>query len=239
MKATELHFNNLKKEIPKLVDGNFKIGFKNVIFRADSKGRCLLPYFTNTSRINLIYRGGSKITDNFMQEYTLNRIKRTPYPIVVPFFGTCELTNKQGKYIHLPQNIEERVNHIIEEYTNYKRKILEYNPNSIVIFLDCPYFSLVIWNFLRKHPSPGLFEKDQKKLEEAILSLNLKLKELNGDRAVPRLAKDFMFSIKKKNKPIKRLINYNLLYDGVHANGFLAKLWALRINRMISLVKHV
>ena len=79
-----------------------------------------------------------------MKEYTLNRIQRTQYPIVVLFFGTCELTNKQGKFIHLPQNIEERENQIIEEYTNYIRKILEYNPNSIVIFLDCPFFNLVI-----------------------------------------------------------------------------------------------
>lgn len=235
MKATELHFNNLKKQIPKLVNGNHNTGSKNVIFRSDSKGRCLLPYFTNTRRINLIYRGGSKITDSFMQDYTLNRIKHTPNPIVVLFFGTCELTNKQGKFIYIPQNIDERVDQIIEQYIDYKRKILEYNSDAIVIFLDCPYFSLVLWNFRKKHPSPGLFEQDQKKLEAAILTLNGKLKDLNGDRAVPRLAKDFMYSIKKKNKPIKRFRNYNLLYDGVHANCFLAKLWALRINRMISL----
>ena len=88
---------------------------------------------------------------------------------------------------------------------------------------------------LKDHPSPGQFESDQKKLEEAILTFNYKLREINGARPVPRLALDFAYSIKKKNKPIKRLRNYGLLTDGVHACRFISKLWALRITRMITL----
>ena len=105
-----------------------------------------------------------------------------------------------------------------------------------VIFLQCPYFSLIIWNFLKKHPFPGSFEKDQKILEDGIILFNRKIKELNGDRAIPNLNLDFMYSIKKKGKQIKRFRNYNLLYDGIHTNTFLAKLWSLRIVRMISLI---
>ena len=88
---------------------------------------------------------------------------------------------------------------------------------------------------MKKHPSPGSFDKDQRKLEEGIYRFNLKLKEMNGNRVVPRLAVDFMYTIKKKNRQIKRFRNYSLLKDGVHASNFLAKLWALRISRMIAM----
>ena len=234
MKATELHLKHLENEIPRLLNGNFRVGDKNVIFRSDSKGRSFLPYFTN-KRINLVYRSGENINANFMQGYTLNRIRHTNKPIVVLFFGTCEITDKRGRFIYIPQDIEQRVNDIIESYIKYKIKILQYNPDATVIFLDCPYFSLTICNFLRKHPTPGIFDQDQKKLEAAILLLNRKLKDINGDRVVPRLSKDFMFSTKKKNKNIIKLRNYNLLRDGVHPGQFLTKLWALRITRMIAL----
>ena len=137
-----------------------------------------------------------------MQDYTLNRIKNTSKPIVVLFFGTCELTNKVGRYIHLPDNIENRIEEVIKSYAIYKERILQYNRDAVVIFLDCPYFSIVIWNFLRKHPYPGIFESDQRILEESILTFNRKLKDLNGDIVVPRLALDFMFSTKKKGKQI-------------------------------------
>ena len=118
-----MHFNNPNKQIPKLVNVNFKIGFKNVIFRTDSKGSSTSPLLVGLIK----YTEELQISQITMQEYNLNRIKRTPYPIVGLLFGTCELKNKQGKFIHLLQNIKERVNQIIEEYTNYKRKILEYN----------------------------------------------------------------------------------------------------------------
>lgn len=234
MKVTDLHLNQLKKQITKLEDGNFDVGVKNVIFRSDSKGRAFLP-FLNHSRINLIYRSGSKLSDDFMQGYTLNRIKRTFKPTVILFFGTCEIVDKKGKYLFIPQDINARIEEIIAKYIQYKETVLSYNPDATVLFLDCPYLSLIVWNFLRKHPTPGIFEADQKILEEGILALNRKLKDINGPRPVPRLTLDFMYSIKKKNKAIKRLRNYGLLYDGVHAGRLLAKLWALRITRMIAL----
>lgn len=239
MKTVDLHRNQLKKQIEKLEDKSFEIGHRNVIIRSDSKGRSLMPFFTNTNRINLIYRSGGSITNNrtnsFMQDYTLNRIKTTPNPLVILFFGTCELTVKNGKYITIPTDLDGRVQEVIEQYYIYKQTILEYNPSATVIYLDCPYFSLIQWNFLKGHPSPGGFEPDQKRLETAILSFNKKLRDINGARPVPRLALDFIYSTKKKDKQLIKLRNYGLLTDGVHAGRFISKLWALRIARMISL----
>ena len=238
MKATDLHLNELKKQIWKLEGKYFKISHRNVIFRSDSKGRSLLPFLSNIN-VNLIYRSGGSITDNntnsFMQSYTLDRIKRTYKPLVLLFFGTCELWVKNGKFISIPEDLEGRVRDVIDIYHNYKQKILQYNPEATVIFLDCPYFSLIVWNFLKGHPSPGKFKSDQKKLEEAILVFNRNLKDLNGDRPVPRLTVDFIYSTKKKDKKNKKFRNYGLLTDGVHAGRLISKLWALRIIRRISL----
>ena len=89
-----------------------------------------------------------------MQEYTINKIRRTKKPLIIIFFGTCELTNKQGKYIYLPQDPQERVNQVIVQYIKYKQRILECNPDANVFFLECPYFTLTIWNFLKGHPHP-------------------------------------------------------------------------------------
>ena len=207
MKAAELHIKHLRKQIPKQLACNYNIHNRNVILRSDSKGRCLLPYFTNTRKSSLIHRSGAKLNDTFMQDYTVNKIKRTSKPLVILFFGTCEITNKQGKCIYLPQDLESRVDQVINRYIAYKQRILAH---------------------------PGIFDQEQKRLEEAILRFNLKIKEINGDRVVPRLAVDFIYSVKKKKQQIRKFRNYSLLVDGVHANKFLAKLWSLRISRLIS-----
>lgn len=117
---------------------------------------------------------------------------------MIIFFGTCELTNKNGRFITIPENLESRIEQVIDTYKHYKQRILDCNPDSTVIFLDCQYFSIIVWNFLKKHPCPGIFEQQQKRLEEGILIFNRKLKDLNSDRAVPRLALDFMYFIKKR-----------------------------------------
>ena len=77
-----------------------------------------------------------------------------------------------------------------------------------------------------------MFDQNQKRLEDAIYSLNLKVKEINGDTIVPRLAVDMVYLLKKKNKPLQKLRNYSLLRDGVHANTFIAKLWSNSNNKM-------
>ena len=234
MKAIELHNNKVKKQIRNLTDRNYVIGNKNVILRSDSKGRSFLPFLNYRNRINLIYRSGASITNNFMHS-TLNKVRQTTKPIVVLFFGTCELTNKRGPYILVPENLESKLNEIKENYIACKLAIIESNPSAKVIFLDCPYQSIIIWNFLKGHPCPGSFESDQKRLESAVTTLNTIIRDINGNQIVPRLPLDMTYSTKKKRKAPKYYRNYSLLRDGVHPNEQLTRLWFLRIRRMIAL----
>ena len=236
MKAVDMHTNQLLKQIKKLEDCNFRIGKRNVILRSDSKGRSFLQHLSYNNQINLIFRSGAKITNPFMKG-TLDKIQNTVNPIVVLFFGTCEIAVKLGKYIYIHDDIEARLEEIKNNYINYKQQILQINPDSKVIFLDCPYQSIIIWNFLKGHPCPGSFQNDQKKLEKAIIDLNLIIRDINGKQIVPRLALDMIYSTKKRRKAPKYYKNYSLLRDGIHANSLLNKLWFLRIVRMVNLAQ--
>ena len=236
MKSTEIHKNQLVKQINKLKDCNYEIGKRNVILRSDSKGRAFLPYLSYKNKINLIFRSGAKITNPFMAK-TLHTIRNTKNPIVILFFGTCEITVKLGKFLYLPADVTARLEEIKDNYIKYKSQILEANSNAKIIFLDCPFQSLIIWNFLKGHQSPGIFEEDQKTLELAIKTLNTIIKDINGNQVVPRLSLDMIYSSKKRRKAPKYFRNYTLLRDGVHANNLLNKLWFLRIVRMITLAQ--
>lgn len=238
MRVVELHQKDLLKQIKKLKNGKYDIKRNTrrpVIFRSDSKGRALLPHLNHHNRINLIFRGGAKITSDFLQVYTLNAISRVANPLIILWFGTCELTVKRGKYIFLADNLDEKLEEIKNQYLRYKQQIINTNQSSKVIFLECPYQSLIIWNFIKDHPSPGVFHNDQKTLECYIAKLNKIIKDINGNQSVPRLAQDFEFSIKKKKRAPKYIKNYSLLYDGVHPGKVLSQLWYLRIMRMLSL----
>lgn len=234
MKSTEIHKNKLLKQIKKLENGKYEVGSRKVILRSDSKGRAFLPYLSYKNRINLIFRSGATIENPFMRK-TLDQIRNTVNPVVILFFGTCEITVKLGKFLYLPDDIDARLEQIKQSYIRYKSQILDANNTAKVKFLDCPYQSMIIWNFVKGHTSPGSFSSDQKTLECAIKSLNVIIRDINGDQVVPRLSLDMVYSSKKRRKAPKYFRNYSLLRDGVHANHLLNKLWFLRIIRMITL----
>ena len=237
MKATELHRQMLDKQISKLqllkYDTNRNTS-RPVLLRADSKGRSLLPYTNYRNKLNLVFRGGATIRNEFLQSYTLNKIARLRNPVVILWFGSCEMTQKNGKYISLIDNPEDKLVQIRNDYIAYKQQIKNANKNSTIIYLECPFQSIVIWNFVKGHPSPGSFKDEQRLLESYITKLNHIIKEINGDQVVPHLSQDMIFSIKKKKRTPKYLKNFSLLYDGVHPSKTLSKLWYLRIMRMLS-----
>ena len=237
MRVTELHLKTIKRQIVKLREGKYESKRNTtrlVILRGDSKCRALLPHINFLNKIDLIFRGGAKITDDFLQQKTLIRISRAPNPVIILWFGTCELTVKRGKYIFIADNLEAKLNSVVQSYIAYKQQILSVNNRSKVIFMECPFQSIIIWNFLRKHPHPGSFKNDQRQLEDYIAKLNCKISEINGNQVVPHISQDLIFSIKKRKRSAKNLKNYSLLNDGVHPGKQLSYLWYLRILRMLS-----
>lgn len=237
MRVLEVHKKLLDQQIIKLEREKYDVKrntYRPVYIRADSKGRCLLPHINHYNRLNLIYRGGAKISNEFLQTCTLIKIAKERNPVIILWFGTCEMTEKKGRYIFLSNNLDEKLDQIKHEYIAYKQQIITTNPNSKVIFLDCPFQSILIWNFIKGHPHPGSFTQDQKTLELYTTKLNCIIKEINGDQVVPRIAQDISYSVKKKRRSARYLKNYKLMYDGVHPGKTLSRLWYLRIMRMLS-----
>ena len=118
----------------------------------------------------------------------------------------------------MSDDINDKVQTVKENYINYKEKRLQANPEAREKILDWPYQSILIWNFLKGHPCPGIFETDHKRLEEPIQNLNLIIHVINVNQIVPRLTKDEIYAIKNKGKAPVYHKNYSLLRDGVHTN---------------------
>ena len=236
MRLDEFHAKRTLKRINWLENQNSIAGRRDVIIRGDSKARYLMAHVHEDPYMNINHRGGATIYNTFLGDYTLNRIKRSYKPIVIIWLGTCELTEKRGKFIRIVENIDERLDEIETQYTLYKERILSANAESTVIYLECPFFNIPLWNKHKGHYNPDGFEPDQILLEKAIKRLNIILRSITDDEVRnPKLSLDLEESTKKRNKPRKYHLNYKALsIDGVHPGKDIARLWYLRIVRMIS-----
>ena len=184
-----------------------------MIIRGDSKARHLMAFIHEDPYINLNYRSGATIDNSFLHNtYTLNRIRRAFKPIVIIWLGTCELTTKRGRFIRLVDDIDSKLIEVerktLQPYKLYKEKVLDLNPNSTVIFLECPYFSITVWNRAKGHYYPETFNTEQIELERAIKELNYILRAINDNIRIPKISLDMEYSIKiRKNKPRTYLQN--------------------------------
>ena len=83
-----------------------------------------------------------------LKDKLLELVEKSRDPIVLVWLGTCELTEKKGKYISIRhynykyQNVEYK----LDEYRELLSKIKEANPTATVIFLECPYHSIYAYN---------------------------------------------------------------------------------------------
>lgn len=236
MKDHEMHAKIIIKRTNYLENLNYIGGLRDVIVRGDSKARHLMPHVFNDPYININYRPGAKIDHSFLQHHTLHRVSRSHRPIVIIWMGTCELTEKRGRFIKLVPNVEDALERIRINYTKYKEQVLRANRESTVIFWECPYMNIEIWNRAKGHSSPDIFKFEQSEMENTIDKLNLILKEINGEIRTPRLAQDFTHSYKKKNKARQYYKNYKVLTDGIHPGKPVSKLWYLRLVKMVAML---
>ena len=62
-------------------------------------------------------RSSVKCTNYYLQKLVRNKIEdRNKKPIIFYFFGTCELTVKEGKYIRIAHDPKSKVEEIINHY---------------------------------------------------------------------------------------------------------------------------
>jgi len=178
-------------------------------------------------------------------------------PIVLVWLGTCELSSKKEKYTYLNSYPYQNIEFLLTEYRDFKSEIKSVNPSALVLFIECPYYSLVNANKLRKDITkskgknyPSLVVNSVKKnrqvqwaakidqaLRQQIDYFNEHLRLIKQTVKTPRLSQDLIVSNRyAKDNRVKYRVNNSLLRDGVHPIRILAKLW---LYKFIGLVLEV
>ena len=216
----------------------------------DSKGRYLARENEKegVESIKILFSSGTTVDDLDFQSYCIRAVRYSKNPIVIIWFGTCELTRKEGKFITLREDNSEIITRLAVKYRYLKSAILKNNPSATVLFLNCPYYSLFRWN---KNKGCATVEHRRYQQEDELLKgtidqLNDKLREINSDQSsdigtkLPQIGLDLIKSSKNKNNvKVKYSINYNLLLDGIHPGRELSKLWLLRLLKLKNRLENI
>lgn len=142
--------------------------------------------------------------------------------------GTCDLSVKRGKYIHLRSSDNSSVNNICLQYNRAVEIVHDYNQT--IKLIDIPTFSLQLWNKVKCHPDPLSFKHDDLLLDHQVLSLNSHIVEINTKLGQNTLR--FSFDLVKRRKDVNHVRHsyyFNRLYDGVHACRLLNQVWLRKI----------
>lgn len=210
----------------------------NVILVGDSKVRHIDLEMTAQTNLTNFWRKGAEVENTQLLPHIHRHIQRHSKPIVLLWFNTCHLTkfdNNDRKFINLVDNFDDIVNITINKYTALKQRLIYRKSTAIVLFLECPFFSITEWNGRRGHRDPESFNYNQEKLENTIYELNLKIQELNAPHKPPLVAHDMIFRIKKRpHHEQTKKISYTVLKDGIHPDRPVSKLWLIRLNNFVT-----
>ena len=225
------------KEIQELKKSKTYVSNRKGLLISDSKSKDLL-YLKGKKYIQFFYKGGAEITNREIQAYAKHVIlnKRNKYPVLVFWFGTCLLTFKSNsRLFEVKDNLNQVVENTITLYRETKINLLNINPRAKIICLECPYYSLSMYNQHRQKTfKSDYFNKQQRELVNAIDLHNELVRTLNNCKKIPNFNQDFSTRVKRKNRQkIHRSVDYKQLRDGCHIGPKLAELWLIRIQRLV------
>ncbi|VDI00542.1 Hypothetical predicted protein [Mytilus galloprovincialis] len=147
------------------------------------------------------------------------------------WLGTCDLTEKRGKFIDLRSEDFTTVRHVCQTYKQIYEYLKDY-PTISLVFLEIPYYSIYLWNERHDHASPEKFRTQDKKLEHQITEVNKYISQLNTlfHKNSPLFGLDLERNRKHRERSQASYnLNYALYIDGIHPIPELAKLWVIRI----------
>ena len=207
-----------------------------------SKARTISKQMKYDTGLTYYFRLGARCNNTTLRDYAIHKAKTTYKPVILYWFGTCELTDKgPDGFLNLVTNPESRIEQVIRTYQIAKGKILMKNSGATVIFIECPFINIVNWNKIKGHKNPEIFEKEQKDLEHWIRILNSKTRHLNKGTHNSHIASDMLFRLTKRKSKSGKLnktnngINYALLKrDGVHPGNIICRLWLQKLKKILN-----
>lgn len=199
---------------------------------SDSKG--FLSKQQDTEN-NMIYWCESGVRARQLVTTIENRILDATYThkqiVFYIWAGTCDLSRKEGKFIYLRAEDNSAIEQIISQYDEAIKISHQYGHT--IKFIEIPNFSLQLYNQFKGHPDSLSFKNDDSKLDEQIRLLNIKIQELNisNNQSTIKFNCDLIKRRKDKNRRIQVRYSYNFsnLYDGLHSNSLLSKVWLRKL----------
>lgn len=163
----------IKKEISKLLneDANMNNNFSypyDLFLVTDSKCKYINSIVPSRfkSVLRIYTKSGAGIHSPIVK-CAIENIKIVHNPLVVIWFGTCELSTKSGKFSDSIRNPYQTIEQLLTEYMQIKRDILLANSSAKVVFLECLYFSILLWNKSQRiHCTPKIV-KSKKNIYQA------------------------------------------------------------------------
>ena len=105
--------------------------------------------------ITFIHQGSARSNNSNLIRRVLETIKGLHEPYVMIWLGTCDLTQKlDGGYISL-NSVE--VKDIIGHFRDFQKEIKSVNETAEILFLQCPVYSIKLWNKHKRHPNYETF----------------------------------------------------------------------------------
>ena len=149
------------------------------------------------------------------------------------WLGTCDLTSKYGRYIHLNSN-----------YVNDRRRLIRqinllanfcYRESVELTILEIPLYSIRRYNEKAGHNFPDLCADQDEHLAQQLEIINQEIREINdiNYKVSPRFTLDIERNRSNNWSQRRYYHNFNLYRDGIHPSKPLAKLWLRKLSLMV------
>lgn len=160
----------------------------------------------------------TEVLVNLIESRIEKALKRHQYIIIYLWAGTCDLTEKRGKFINLRHHSNKSVNNIVEQYNRALKLVRKYKGAEIK-FIDCPILSIVKWNKSRNHQNPAKYKSEDFQVTRQVKLLNSKILELNksiGKNTI-KISQYFFRGRKVKRGGVRKSVRITInKKDGVH-----------------------
>jgi len=208
------------------------------VLLSDSQGKYLKEFLGNSvveNRVQFWYKGSSTTRQTFecLRDNIDRKIQRHGPLWIYIWVGTCDLTTKNGDYIHITSESDNSTVSYITEYYQLFADLINSRPNCKYTFLETPVFSIQYFNESRDHPDPKEFKNQDKELQGQIYELNGYIQQTNtaNNTKSPLFSADlcrrsnYRLGYHHRHSAGRATYNFFLYSDGIHPERILSQVW--------------
>ena len=210
---------------------------RHAILISTSKGNYIKPHQDILSYVGysleFVCRPGARFPQHFywLQRNLSHRVHIYHDIVLFVWLGTCDLTEKEGKFIKLRHTTDdEAVTYLIRQIERFLSFVAHF-PSVEIVFLEIPPYSIVEWNKYKGHTDSLQYYEDDFVLNRRVDLINEFIRNVNASRdfCSPRYKLDLLQYRKRKNRQQRAAVSFKLYKDGVHPGEVLARYWMRRL----------